>query len=481
LNTKYISQPRISLFGLGALAALALLPIACGDDSTGSGSGGTAGAAGRSGAAGRAGTAGSAGSGGAKDAGSDGRDVSGDAGASGAGGSAGTTDAGKDSTFADVPPGDTGDSGTTCTNPTDATRGKACLVFTPEQITFADAGPQLDGRGTLFIHVFDTPTPGDTTVPLAVIVYPPPTDAGLGQVSVDALPQIDIDNLPTDLDGSPGNVYIRTLFVDNPLWLQTQKGLTYGLFIGGFNLNNGVQPPPPLRAVPLATGSGTVVRQPLTALRRFTSEVALGTGVTPAGNGQGPMLLGAFTQASPTNALVFGGLTIPCADVTRGNLPVAGYFYSAGGATDFWVGGQLDDFGVGGSSPGGSLISATALGEIPGTQHFTITADQYSVSFAQITLTAVRPSAPDSGDSVSCPVVDGGTVDAGPDVGPDTGPDVGVDATIDATLDVGNDVTNDAASDATNDATSDATGDPASDAISDTTSDSSPADAADGG
>jgi hypothetical protein len=466
LNTKYLSQPRISLFGLGALAALVLLPVACGDDDETTGTGGTAGSAGRAGAAGKAGSGGTGGTAGAQDAGTDGRvDVSTDTGASGAGGSAGTTDAGKDSPVADipldVPPADMGDGGPTCTNPSNPTAGKACLIFTPEQITFADAGPQLDGRGTLFIHVFNTPTPGDTTVPLAVVVYPPPTDAGLGQVGVDALPQIDIDNLPTDLDSGPGIVYVRTLFVDNPLWLQTQKGLTYGMFIGGFNLNNGVQPPPQLRPVTLATGSGTVVRQPLTALRRFTSAVALGT--TPVGNGQGPMTLGAFTQASPTNALVFGGLTAGCTDVTKGNVPVAGYFYSTGGALDFWIGGQVDDFGVGGSSPGGALISATSIGEIPGTQHVTITADQYSASIAQITLTAVRPGAPDAGDSISCPAGDGGTIDASPDVGPDTSPDVGVDVTIDASPDVGTDVTSDVTIDTTSDA------------------DSAPADAADDG
>jgi hypothetical protein len=321
------------------------------------------------------------------------------------------------------------------------------------------------------IHVFNTPTPGDTTVPLAVIVYPPPTDAGLGQVMVDALPQIDIATLPTDLDSGPGVVYIRTLFVDNPLWFQTQKGLTYGMFIGGFNLNNGVQPPPPpLRAVTLATGSGTVVRQPLTALRRFTSAVALGT--TPAGNGQGPMTLGAFTQASPTNALVFGGLTAGCVDVTKGNVPVAGYFYSTGGALDFWIGGQVDDFGVGGASPGGALISATGVGEIPGTQHFTITADQYSASIPTITLTAVRPGTPDGGDSISCPAGDGGTIDASTDVGPDMSLDVGPDMSPD----VGVDVTSDASPDVGMDATSDPTNDPTSD-----TGDSSPADAADDG
>jgi hypothetical protein len=362
----------------------------------------------------------------------------------------------------DVPPipdtggGTDGDGGPTCTNPADATRGKACLIFTPEQISFADAGPLLDGQGTLFIHVFATPTPGDTTPPLAQIVYPPPNvDGGLNQTGVYQLPQIDIDNLPTDLDGSPGNVYIRTLFVDNPLWLQTRKGLTYGMFVGGYNLNNGVQPPPPLRAVALTTGSGTVVRQPLTALRRFTSVVALGLpdGGAPAGNGQGPMSLGAFAQASPANAPVFGGLQVPCADVTKGPVPVAGFFYSLSGDLNFWIGAQLDDFGLGGDSPAGSLVSLTSIGEIPGTQKITITADQYSASIPQVTLTGVRPLGPDAGtDNLSCPAGD-----AGADAASDVANDNSGDSTTDVASDAGGDASGDASSDTatSSDATSD--------------------------
>jgi hypothetical protein len=444
-----------------------VLPVACGDDDDSGETGGTSGAAGRRDAgadsAGRGGTGGAGGAAGAKDAGSDNRpdtvDAAQDTG--GSGGSAGTMDAGKDTPVtmdvvdAPLPPpdvvdgagGSDGDGGPTCSSPTNATRGKACLVFTPEQIAFADAGPLLDGQGTLFIHVFGTPTPGDTTPPLAQVIYPPPnSDGGLNQTSVYALPQIDIDNLPTDLDGSVGNVYIRTLFVDNPLWLQTQKGLTYGMFVGGYNLNNGVQPPPPLRAVALGTGTGTVVRQPLTALRRFTTVVALGLpdGGTLPGNGQGPMSLGAFVQASPAGAPVFGGLQVPCVDVTKGPIPVAGFFYSVGGDLSFWFGAQVDDFGIGGDSPPGSIVSLTGIGEIPSPQKITITADQYSASIPQVTLTGVRPIAPDAGsDNFSCPGSDAGS-DAGPDIRPDTSEggadvaaDLGTDVSADTSLDTG--------------------------------------------
>jgi hypothetical protein len=475
LKTKVILQARITLLGLGTLGALAMMPAACGDDDSGDTDGGAGMAGRRDGGSGRGGTGGT---GGAKDAGSDGRidvRVDGDA-AGGKGGSAGTSgtggaagkggtggtggisDAGNDPiidapTVPDGSGGADGDGGPTCSNPSNATRAKACLVFAPEQITFADAGPLLDGQGTLLIHVFGTPTPGDTTVPIATRIYPPPNaDGGLNQTGVYGLPQIDIDDLPTDLDGSPGNVYIRTLFVDNPLWLQTQKGLTYGMFVGGYNLNMGVQPPPPLRAVPVTSGSGTVVRQPLTALRRFTTVVALGLpdGGAPAGNGQGPMSLGAFDQASPAGAPVFGGLQVPCVDVTKGPIPVAGFFYSVSGASAFWIGAQVDDFGIGGDSPAGSLVSLTSLGEIPAPQRITITADQYSASIPQVTLTGVRPIAPDAGtDNVSCPAGDAG-VDAGPDVGADTASDVGSDVGADT----GPDATTDSSDAATGDSDS---------------------------
>jgi hypothetical protein len=369
-----------------------VLPAACGDDDDpGDGKAGSGGRDGGSDARG-----GSGGTGGAKDAGADARldatsdardgaggaagkggtggmaGTGGKAGSAGTGGIAGASgtggtgiDAAVDVTDAMIPPdtGPDGDGGPTCSNPANATRGKACLVFTPQQITFADAGPLLDGNGTLLIHVFGTANPGDTTPPLAQVVYPPPNaDGGLNQTSVYSLPQIDIDNLPTDLDGSPGNVYIRTLFVDNPLWFQTQKGLTYGMFVGGYNLNQGVQPPPPLRAVALTTGAGTVVRQPLTALRRFSTMVALGLpdGGTLAGNGQGPMSLGAFIQASPAGQPVFGGLQVPCVDVTKGPVAAAGFFYTTGADLDFWIGAQVDDFGIGGDSPPGSIVSLSS-------------------------------------------------------------------------------------------------------------------------
>ena len=435
-------RTKFQLLRAGALGALLILPLACGDDDVPGGTGG-------------GGSSGRGGGGGAKDAASDTRiDARTDSGGAGGAANDAASDAlvdRADTGIVSDAAGSDGDGGPNCTNPAMAGRGKACLVFTPETMQVANADPQLDGRGTLFIHVFGTPTPGDTTLPIAQIIYPPPGDAGLNQTSVyGGLPQIDIDDLPIDLDGSPGTVYIRTLFVDNPAWLLTQRGLTYGMFVGGFNLNNGVQPPPPLRPVMLdTTGKGTVVPQPLTALRRFSTVIAMGLpdGGAPAGNGQGPLSVGAFVQASPANASVFGGAQAPCVDVTKGNIAVTGFFYAIGGERDFWFGAQVDDFGAGTQSAPGALVSLTALGEIPPPQRITITADQYSATIPQVTLTGVRPPAPDAGvDNVSCP-----TGDAGADASRDTG---GGDA--DASTDTGG---SDVGSDAVGSDGSDASGD----------------------
>ena len=42
---------------------------------------------------------------------------------------------------------------------------------------------------------------------------------------------------------------IRVLFVDNPAWFAppiSRQTLVFGLFVGGYNLNAGLEPPPPV-------------------------------------------------------------------------------------------------------------------------------------------------------------------------------------------------------------------------------------------
>jgi hypothetical protein len=311
------------------------------------------------------------------------------------------------------------DAGPQCPPLTDPTKAQACLTFDPETIHVLVSNALLDGKGQLLIQVFDTSTPFATSAQPIVppIMYPPASDAGPQEVSVYSLPAIPIDGLPA-------SVYILTYFIDNPLWLQTKTGLTYGMFVGGMDLSTGVQPMPPVVPVSLTTGQSTMVSQHLTALRRFQTKVALspldgGPAVQPAGNGQGPLAVSVYEQAAPASAPVFGGVQYPCVDILlQAPFSVSGFFYNGvAGTVPTWFGAQLNDFGVAGANPGGALVSL-AGSAIPDSQSISVAPDQYDVlsgQLPQITLSTVLPGAPAT-DTISChpPIADAGA-DAGRD------------------------------------------------------------------
>jgi hypothetical protein len=428
------------LLGLAPCTLLAL-PVSCGDDSTaipldGSADGKTDSAAGR-------------------DTGGPGMDATTEADATQPpeGGDAARMDSTTDGDGGPTgdAPGDAprdGDGGPQCPPPTDSTKAQACLTFTPEVMNLlngaGDAGtdPRLDGMGRLLIQVFDTATPsipsdagdGGLPAPLAQILYPPPlADGG-------TLPEVGVYSLPViPIDGLPATVYIRTLFIDNNEWFRNRTSLTYGMFVGGVDLSSGVRPlpapPPALLTVNLTVGQGKIVNQSLTALRRFKTQVAMRPGLTPAGNGQGPLNAAVFEQAAPLGAQIFGGVQIPCVDITQGAYAISGFFYT--NATDTkWFGALLDDFGLSSANvttPPGALISlaqddaGTTI--IPPTQRVVVAPDQYSVDMGQlpqITLTAIVPglgSVTPAPTDVVCPVPDGGAADTGADTGADSASD----------------------------------------------------------
>jgi hypothetical protein len=282
------------------------------------------------------------------------------------------------------------------------------------------ADPQLDGQGVLLVLVYDTATPGPTTQPIAPpIQIPPPVDGGPTQIALSAVPPvIPIDNLPA-------TAYFRVLFVDNPAWFAppiNRQILVYGMFIGGYDLANGLEPAPGLREVPLPAGQGTVVQMPLRALRKFSSTVALyrtdAGPITPLDDGQGPLSVAAFRQSDPRNAIVYGGFRGPCVNIVASNVPVAGLFFGSG---DHWFAGQVNDFGLQTPNPVGALVSlvpvpsgtdAGPVLRIPDSQKVTVGATQYSVTIPQITLTGTIPLEGAPPPSFQCPVSDGG--DAGP-------------------------------------------------------------------
>ncbi len=399
-----------------AMCALLAVPMACSSDNSSGGSpeaGTTGGATGSGGSAsgGKTSTGGTtSATGGASGSGGSVVGTGGTTGGSGgtATGGAATGGSGGSSTGGSGGSAEAGtpDGGPACSAPANAADAKVCLTFDPEKITVLDR-PDLDGKGTLIIQAFDTANPSSTTVPLKTIFYPPPTDAGLATTDVYSLPQIDIDGLPE-------TAYVRVLFVDNPAWFLTQSGLTYGMFIGGFDLTQGVLPPPALRALPLTKGKGTLKAETLTALRLFTTTVKLMDSVTPADDGQGPISVGAFDVAAAAGQPVLGGVQLPCTDITKGPVNVTGFLYGSG---DFWLIGQLDDFNQGGLSKPGSIVSlggGTNGQSAPDSQKVTVAADQYSLSVQQVTLNFVIPGSTGFAP-YACPGSgsDAGTPDAG--------------------------------------------------------------------
>lgn len=299
-----------------------------------------------------------------------------------------------------------------CEVPSPEEGATVCLEFKPDPVVFGET-EDIDGKGTLVIDVFDTEAPARDAIPIKRVVYPPHDNAdSAGSVKVTDLPRVVIDGLP-------GRVYIRSLFVDNPLWFETGR-LVWGMFVGGFDLNGGVRPLPPLREVSLVRGEGTGITQRLTVLRRLTTTVALKPGVIPADDGQGPLSVGVFQQASPLGAPIFGGTETSCSNLARGPVAITGFLYGllipAEGQT-FYVGAQVDDFNVQAFTPPGAIVSLASIDAgafIPSAQSITVRPDDYAVSVPLVELNFVLGGAAGLAP-FACPVtVDGGVAPNAP-------------------------------------------------------------------
>jgi hypothetical protein len=418
------SAIRISLGA--AVCALLAIPVACSDDdappadNTEAGTGGEDGTGGK-GSGGKGGSAngGSAG----KANGGSGGSMGGSSGAGGAGGKAGSagaggkatggTDGGTDVPDAEppVPDGSAGSGGSAgdagdaappvnpCPDPAELTDGnpnnaKVCLTFAPETMALSTTETTLDGKGVLLIQFYDTDTLTPTTVPLKAIQYPPPPATVLtANESVYSLPQIDVEGLPE-------TVYMRVLFVDNQgFFVPAVKTLTWGMFIGGLDLSAGVLPPPKLRKLTLTNDKGTLHPTTLTALRRISTTVELGTLDTAHGSdaikddGQGPISVGCFDVSAPSNQPVRGGVALPCTNINAGPKAANAFTYGSG---DRWVGAQLDDFNQGGTAKPGNIASlggGTGGQSILDSQRITFAADQYSATLTKVVLNFVIPGA----------------------------------------------------------------------------------------
>jgi hypothetical protein len=292
-----------------------------------------------------------------------------------------------------------------CAPPADKSQTAVCVTLLPESIQ-AEADPALDKKGVLAIQIFDTPNPPEknaSQVALAERIVP--ANPGKAEIALDA---ISTERLVATL---PDVVYIRALFIDNPALLSPGAPFGWGAWIGGFDTEDGLQDKEPLLAVKLGIGEGNPVSLSLVALRKLT--VTVHASATPVGDGQGPLTALVVNQPNPKDAPGFGLAKEACADISGGDVTVTGFVFGAG---PYYVTGALNDLGLKGDGPPGTLAALVKNGSaftIP--QKLVIAKGDYSPS-ANIDLSYVVPLPPDAGavPPNSCADLGGGAADAGP-------------------------------------------------------------------
>lgn len=393
---------NLVLSSIGVVLSCAVAALACSSDSTDNpfggsdaGDGGAAGdrAAGGTSPASAGGSAGNASGG--KSTSSGGASSGGGATAGGATGTGGTAGAG-----GATPPAD-------CAAPTDANQTALCVTLAPEAVT-AQSDPALDEKGVLLVQLFDTPTPPEKDASaVALLEHVLPANPGVSEVSLAAIP---VQRLVGTL---PPVVYLRAVFVDNAERLAKDAALGWGAWVGGIDVSDGFQDKDPILPVPLDVGKGNAVTLPLVALRKLT--VAVHASAKPVGDGQGP--LAAVVVNDPDVAKkppAFGLARAACADVSK-DVTLTGFVVGAG---PYWITGALNDLGLPGDFPPGTLaaltVSATKI-TIP--QKLVIAAGDYAPSVS-IDLDYVAPRPGDAGpvppnSCADLASADGGLPDAG--------------------------------------------------------------------
>lgn len=299
-------------------------------DGGGRGSGGSSAATGGQGGSATGGASGSGGAAGGT-GGAAGAATGGTAGA-GAGGAAG----------ADAGGADAGSAG--CAPPAAPTDTAICLTLDPEPMDF-ESDPTLDGKGALVVEIFDQPDPPDSATPLFSTLVPSDAESG-GTIALDALPVVRVDQTLPDV------VYVRVIFADNPAVFGSSNDLTYGTWLGGFDLSQRLENVT-LDPIAVDAGKGNALTIALTAFRRL--DVTVTTSATPIGDGEGPLSAIAVRDPTPSNEPHAEGLaSLDCADLSGGGpVDLTGFVIGSG---RFWVGALLKDLG-GKDLPPGSLSS----------------------------------------------------------------------------------------------------------------------------
>jgi len=351
---------------LSFLTVIAALVCGCGGDTSSfssAGSGGGAGAAGAGGSnsgSGGANTGGSGQSGGGVGQAGAHQGGAGGAGVSGAGGA---FDAGTG--------GGTGTEAGPCPPPANTNDTAICMTFSPENI-HAENDPTLDERGVFIVQIFDTPNPPKQNAGQTALferTLPASSSSG-GQIALSGLRPI------RAVSAFPPVVYIRAVFVDNPGPFATQT-LGYGAWVGGINFNDGIQKDDPVEPVTLTQGAGNAVDIPLTALRKL--DVTVHLTATPVGDGQGPLAVVVVNDSNPKNTPPpVGFASDACADVSKGDVHLTGFFVGSG---QHWITGVLKDLGGTADLPPGALAGLTVSGQtvrIPWS--FTVAPTAYSAA-----------------------------------------------------------------------------------------------------
>ena len=279
-----------------------------------------------------------------------------------------------------------------CAPSNDPKKAALCIVVEHETIAFLANDPRFDGLGAMIAQVFahavpDFPDGGEE--PAIATVVLPGADGGADAGEFDLKSQ----TATFRFEVTPGTVYPRVTFIDNPT-----SALAPGWWFAGLDFSNGIKANLPLGPHKLAAGDAKGIRMSLTALRDLVVNVT--RSATPAGNGQGVTTVIALdTNTYSASAKGFG--------VAQGctNLEVAG---TAGSVEGFVVGKGpyylstgLDDFDVGDAGSAGYLVSITDGGVIPPANKTTYPANAYVITHA-VDLNVALPK-PTGADKKSCP------------------------------------------------------------------------------
>lgn len=226
----------------------------------------------------------------------------------------------------------------------DPTHASLCVSLRPEAIDLS-TDPSFDGKGTLWIAAYQSPLA--TPASLLKEIY---VGSAAAPVAVKSLPQtVRLDGVP------PGTVYVRAVLFDGAV--APAETPSAGWWVGGYDITGGVDS---AKLVPVQTKAGqpTKLDLDLLLLRKLTVNVHRSPGVLPLGDGRGPLRAVALpTSSMDTQKAItfFGQAASTCGDLSgAANASLAGYVVGKG---PYWIFAVLDDFGVGGIGPDGSLIS----------------------------------------------------------------------------------------------------------------------------